>query len=178
MENKLPENLSRKISDEVQAAYSNYQDKDDESHYETFEAGYTAAAEAILSNPRAFGLAGAWVRGDKAPFDIHSTDLHWRIASTKEPLHKHQYRVIDKLRIDFAPMEDGYNLDELEYLSESAPPVDKVGELVNKAASANPILEDMRAIVKIIEANKDYNPAQTLFEITQIATNAVKQYKQ
>jgi hypothetical protein len=165
MENKLPTSLSKKISDEAEEWYSELPEpKDNESHYENFELGFTAAAQAILSNPGAYGLAGAWVNGIPEKIGVYFIRDNRNGYDEKDAEFYDGTPSIKKL----------FSQKEYWHLSESAPPVDKVGELTKTLET---ILEWVKDSGKQ-EVNLDDKPGMALYHIKWLATNALIQLQQ
>jgi hypothetical protein len=181
--NTLPESITKKIEDEAEKP-CRQREQELKAHHksslkleyvEGYADGYENAAEAILSKPGDYGLAGSWVKGiDRSPLDMANKEMPIRWKNNGGDWIYGVGDFVGYFRDNHRGTLDTIK-QEVEYLHESTTPSDRVQQLEQALREIESkvvalIKEDPkgRAIeVAIIMAN-------TLKEISSITTNALK----
>jgi hypothetical protein len=162
---KLPEHLLKKIQDEAtDYAFGKEYNNDP---YDNAYTSYIDGMAAAISNPGAYGLAGRWVKA--SDMAAKTADFITVVARYKDEIFSSGYFVRNGelfiCHCDNYPIESS-QFHELYIWDESAPPVDKVGELVKA----------LDEIAVTAQTSYDMTAAQLVGVILKIATNALKQY--
>jgi hypothetical protein len=138
MQNNLPESIKKRIEDEAEKPYRQREQEMKEHHRSVFKLeyvegytdGYENAAEAILSKPGEYGLAGAWSKASDMAAKTH--DFVTVYARYKDEIVSSGYFVrngeLFMCHCENYPIESS-QFNDLYIWDESATPSDRVGQL-------------------------------------------------